>query len=202
MAKRYLGYGYTNAQGVAKLEYDADGEPLTHSYTGVGAGKMDIVAESGSLQSETYSIIDGTFLDRAISTDYNDTGWTNTNLVSTLNRDDGTKIEQSNTSSYGGRYRTPSSTTNICIEFDVYIADANAGFCSFRNGSTSVKQIYPSNINADVGAWYHLKIKVTDGYYYLNDSSSGTSLSTWNRFFITSSNGNSTRYKNFVIYPI
>ena len=58
MARRYLGYGYTNSQGIAKLEYDADGEPLTHSYTGVGAGKLDIVAESGSLQSESYAIYD------------------------------------------------------------------------------------------------------------------------------------------------
>ena len=63
MAKRYLGYGYTNAQGIAKLEFDADGEPLSHSYTGVGAGKIDIVAESGSLQSETYSILDAIYYD-------------------------------------------------------------------------------------------------------------------------------------------
>ena len=58
MAKRYLGYGYTNAQGIAKLEFDPDGEPLTHSYTGVGAGIMDIVAESGNLESDPYQVYD------------------------------------------------------------------------------------------------------------------------------------------------
>ena len=67
MAKRYLGYGYTNAQGVAKLEYDSEGNALTHSYTGVGAGKIDIVAESGTLQSETYNLLDCLFYDDGVT---------------------------------------------------------------------------------------------------------------------------------------
>jgi len=61
---RYLGYGTTDNTGTAKLEYDADGEPLEHSYTGVGAGEIDVVASldnpisDGSFVSETYSIFD------------------------------------------------------------------------------------------------------------------------------------------------
>ena len=63
----YLGYGVTDSNGKAKLEYDAQGNPLTHSYTGTGAGKVDIVASldseitGSSLVSETYSLMDCLF---------------------------------------------------------------------------------------------------------------------------------------------
>ena len=63
MARRYLGYGTTNANGVATLEYAPDGTALSHSYTGVGAGKIDIVAESGDLQSSEYELIDAIVYD-------------------------------------------------------------------------------------------------------------------------------------------
>ena len=41
---RYLGYGITNEQGIAHLDHDANGDPITHSYTGTGAGELDIIA--------------------------------------------------------------------------------------------------------------------------------------------------------------
>ena len=52
MARRLIGTGITNAQGIAIMDKDAQGETIT-GYTGVGAGKLQIVAESGSLQSQT-----------------------------------------------------------------------------------------------------------------------------------------------------
>lgn len=63
---RYLGYGITDENGIAKLDHDANGDPITHSYTGTGAGKVDIVASlddqshisDSSIQSETYEVLD------------------------------------------------------------------------------------------------------------------------------------------------
>lgn len=202
MARRLLGTGITNSNGVATLDTAPDGTTLTHSYTGVGAGKIDVVAESGSLQSETYELLDAIFVDNGVSTDYNDTGWTNSNLVSPLDRTDGTKLEQSNTANAGFRFRILSQTTDICIEFDFKVVNASDGIFSFRNGSTSLKTIYASNVGAEANTWTHLKVTVKDGKYYLNTSTSGTALSEWNRFNFQSYNGNSIKYKNFVIYPI
>ena len=44
MSYRYLGYGITDSNGEAKLEYDENGNHLDHSITGTGAGELDIVA--------------------------------------------------------------------------------------------------------------------------------------------------------------
>ena len=63
---RYLGYGITDENGIAHLDHDADGQAITHSYTGTGAGEIDVVASlddsthisDSSIQSETYEVID------------------------------------------------------------------------------------------------------------------------------------------------
>ncbi|MBR1748848.1 MAG: hypothetical protein IJ743_03530 [Bacilli bacterium] len=76
---RYLGYGITNEQGIATLDHDANGDPITHSYTGTGAGKVDIVASTdkpvdisdSSLQSETYELMDAMFYDDGTSASNN-----------------------------------------------------------------------------------------------------------------------------------
>ena len=67
MARRHLGYGTTNAQGIATLEYAPDDTPLSHSYTGVGAGKINIVAEVEGLTSEAYELEDCIYYDPATS---------------------------------------------------------------------------------------------------------------------------------------
>ena len=61
---KYLGYGVTDENGVAHLDHDANGDPLTHSYTGVGAGEVDVLASldkpitDGSIVSGTYPVLD------------------------------------------------------------------------------------------------------------------------------------------------
>lgn len=46
MTERLIGYGYTNSSGVATLDYDANGDPITGSgYTGTGAGEIDLLAK-------------------------------------------------------------------------------------------------------------------------------------------------------------
>ena len=70
---KYLGYGVTNENGIAKLDHDAQGQEISHSYVGTGAGEIDVVASldnpvvEGSIVSETYSILDALFYDEAIS---------------------------------------------------------------------------------------------------------------------------------------
>ena len=61
---KYLGYGVTNSEGVAHLDHDADGEPIDHSYTGVGAGEIDVLASldnpivEGSIVSVPCNVLD------------------------------------------------------------------------------------------------------------------------------------------------
>ena len=69
----YKGYGVTDSNGVAHLDHDASGNPINHSYTGVGAGEIDVVASldnpvsSGSIVSETYSVLDTLYYDPTTS---------------------------------------------------------------------------------------------------------------------------------------
>jgi hypothetical protein len=55
-----IGYGVTDENGIAKLDHDMNGNELSHSYTGVGAGEIDVVAsldediDESSVQSEPY----------------------------------------------------------------------------------------------------------------------------------------------------
>ena len=74
---KYLGWGKTDENGVAKLDHDANGDPLTHSYTGVGAGEIDVVASldnpvsSGSIVSETFSVMDTLLYDTGTDPSHN-----------------------------------------------------------------------------------------------------------------------------------
>ena len=82
MARRLIGTGVTNSQGIAIMNKDANGNTIS-GYTGVGAGKLQIVAESGTLQSETYEILDCIFLDRGTSN--TSSNYTKINCSLTLN---------------------------------------------------------------------------------------------------------------------
>lgn len=63
---RYLGYGITDENGIATLDHDSNGDPIDHSYTGTGAGEIDVVASldddteisDSSILSETYEVCD------------------------------------------------------------------------------------------------------------------------------------------------
>ena len=85
MVYKYLGWGITNENGVAKLDHDAQGQEIEHSYTGTGAGEIDVLASldnpivEGSIVSETYPVLDCMFYDTALDNSqashyYNDSG--------------------------------------------------------------------------------------------------------------------------------
>ena len=128
---RYLGYGVTDSNGVAKLDHDANGDPLSHSYTGVGAGEIDVVASldnpitSSSIVSVPCNVLDATFYDKGLSGsgNYND-NWDTSDTISVSRDAEGTTLEYvPSASSYGRRFPNNSIKTPIsnsyCIEFDV-----------------------------------------------------------------------------------
>ena len=207
MARRYLGYGYTNAQGIAKLEYDADGEPLTHSYTGVGAGKLDIVAESGSLQSESYAIYDCIVFDNGISSDYNDI-WTATNAdltrASTYSR-----LSETTTGTNGYIVAVfPNVTT---IEFEVLQEDgafSEGVFAFYQGASSGLTTLQLRHLEEEVAlnTWYKVKCLVEENQVtVINVDTDYETVRTFdgtvNRGrFTTSGTMTALRFRNFKAY--
>ena len=122
---RYLGWGITNENGVAKLDHDANGDAIEHSYTGVGAGEIDVVASldnpvsQGSIVSETYSIWDYLFYDDGI-TSPKTANWTNYSDRLTVSVDETGTTLLRDASSGTGYYFTPSAySTPFAIEFEM-----------------------------------------------------------------------------------
>ena len=68
-----IGSGTTDENGVAKLDHDANGNPIDHSYIGVGAGEIDVLASldnpvvEGSIVSVPCNVLDCLYLDTATS---------------------------------------------------------------------------------------------------------------------------------------
>ena len=207
MAKRYLGYGYTNAQGVAKLEYDSEGNALTHSYTGVGAGKIDIVAESGTLQSETYSLIDAVFYNSGIGAT-GDASFYNPSNIDVDVQSDGTLLTQS--ASSNALYYANIGTTgdlydfipSFCIEFDIISSSGvTAISITEKNGTAKVKQFSALNITSN----NHVKITVdgTNVIYKVDNNTPVSEAYTTTQVRVAFLlNSASMKFKNFVIYPI
>ena len=87
----YLGWGTTDSNGVAKLDHDANGDEISHSYTGVGAGEIDVVAaldkpiSSGTIVSTPYPVYDCTWVDKSDATWSNGTYASFSNGVRTFN---------------------------------------------------------------------------------------------------------------------
>ena len=75
---KYLGYGVTNENGIAKLDHDADGQEISHSYVGVGAGEIDYIASldnpivDGSIVSEILNVWDTWKYDNATTSSHKD----------------------------------------------------------------------------------------------------------------------------------
>ena len=97
MVYKYLGWGITNENGVAKLDHDAQGQEISHSYTGSGAGEIDVVASldnpvvEGSIVSETFSVWDTLFHDEM--TPYDSSKWSST--ITPVQETDGVIITES-----------------------------------------------------------------------------------------------------------
>lgn len=218
MARRLLGTGITNSNGVATLDTAPDGTTaLTHSYTGVGAGKIDVVAESGSLQSEPYVLTDCLIFDDCTSEVSG--RWYNYNNVLTVSYASGgvtvTKPSDDGTSARYLYYNDPTiSTTKIggyntlttpmCIEFDCSSITGSVQLVFVDNATPTANQRF-----IDMTATGHYKI-ILDGStvkVYLD----GTEITTTS-LALTGSNtqfrlgfnapDESITFNNLAIYPI
>lgn len=196
MARKLIGTGVTDANGEATI-----------TYTGTGAGKLNIVAESGTFVSETYSVWDYLFYDDGI-TSPKTANWTNYSDRLTVSVDETGTTLLRDASSGTGYYLTPSAySTPFAIEFEISaISDrVNCGI-DFTDGSVDNNK----NFNA---LWIQAgdTVKITyDGTtleIYRNGSttpSTTLNLTISNDVkigFYVSAN-NSIKFKNFRMYKI
>ena len=220
MAYRYLGYGITNDKGIAKLEFDANGNPIDHSYTGTGAGELDIIASlddsskisDSSIQSETYAVVDGIFKDIAV-TGQKSNYWAYQSVWNVTPSPDGTTITDDNTgnpllvastenATQWGNVRN--LTTPIAVELDVDNIENYPRFIIYYNGdANNEKPVFEQS--------GHYKFTIgSNGIYRSINGGTPTAISevaisgTVKIGFsdIASTSQGSLRYKNFVVYPI
>ena len=216
----YLGYGVTDNQGKAKLEYDAQGNPLTHSYTGTGAGKVDIVASldseitESSLVSETYEITDCGFYDKATDNTKASSYYNYNSLIDVSYSDNGTKLTHSEDSTTNRHFYYNSNAissvqisgmytilNNMAIEFDL----------TEINGTIDVYLTDGSNSRGiSLNSTGHYKITIDGERLHLfkdgvEQSLSGTVTMTGDNIrwsFLLNSYDESLTFKNLMIYPI
>ena len=191
----YLGYGVTDNQGKAKLEYDSEGNPLTHSYTGTGAGEVDIVASldntitESSLVSETYELIDAIVIENELTAnktwniELNDTDFY---LEFTV------RPTTSNNSI--GRIQIGTSSSYIAIG-DLY-TNANCGI-QWSGGSFIGKAISPNEDTKITVRRTGTNVSLTVGE--TSYSVSDMSITCTNLIGATITNNS---IKDFLIYPI
>lgn len=149
---------------------------------------------------ETFVITDGTFVDIGTSTNYRT--WASTNNLTISRSPTESTLTQTDTSSLAYMWQSFSPITDIIFEFDVYTTDSSYTLCSFRDGGTVVRTVSGTGAGLTDNTWGHVKLTLKDGKVYVNDATTGTSISTWNRLYITLNNGMTVKYKNFVVYPI
>jgi len=209
---RYLGYGITNDKGIAKLEFDANGDPITHSYTGTGAGELDIIASlddnehisDSSLQSETYSLFDTLFYDKAVGSSSILPNFAGRNNFEIVGDDEGTLVTNNNTAN---RYLYPKQSSawvenNSVIEF-TYV-NHNGGVIIRCNNGTSNADTYLGSLSLTNGDIVKVKILDNKIEYYKND----VKLSLDKTYTVGTSyvafilNNSSVKFRDFKIYPI
>ena len=201
MTKRLIGTGTTDATGKVSI-----------TYTGVGAGKLQITAEAAGLTSDTYELIDAITMDKGTSSNYNNI-WLD-NADTTLTRyAEYSEITEAGSSSallrLGGNYNVSDIGT---IEFDFQQVDGATSYspCYIRSktGGTNVGSFNLNNLGESVGTWTHIKIVFNGGIatVYSDAQTTGYSISlstTYDSYsfaFSTPGSMTSLLFKNFVVY--
>ena len=209
---KYLGYGVTNSKGKAKLDHDKNGDPITHSYTGAGAGELDIIASldnpstisDSSIQSEIYSLYDVLFKDIGTSSDYTD--WRTSSTVDIARNTEYTTVSPKDSTVFSSRAVDLVSGAN-CIEFDVNI-NVSTVFLSLRMNITAVTTLSNEylGIATELDQWHHIRIEWNETQYRAivdgNIKEYRTLSNTPNRFqfSINANTGLEIKYKNFIMY--
>ncbi len=202
---RLLGTGTTNSQGIATLQ---------NGYTGVGAGKIDIVAcdsndpsDESAIVSPVKELLDCLYYDKATDTERNDTMWSS---VSGFNRTQtDTYIAPSS-----GYARSFAITNDICIEIDVKIDPQNVDTTSnsFQNhGLFAIDHVNNfktmiSEMNIVMNTWQHLKFTIIEGaVVFTNETNPATkpgTVSNPSRFLLRVFPNIIFYFKELKVYPI
>lgn len=179
--------GTTGSDGVA-----------TVSYTGVGAGNLNVQATHGTLQSETYSILDALMIDRGTTDNHNDSVW---NSVTYMSR--------------GAEYTTISNETSNASKFIRIEGDINIeldvltsmpmieSLFSVNNSATILKAITGNDCIMSSNEWKHIKITIQNNKLTVeNGTISNYDVTDFNRIYLRSGGNYQTCFKNLMIYPI
>ena len=206
MSKVLIGYGYTNENGVATMDYDANGNSV-NGYTGSGAGLVDLVAEvevdDGTVESNTYEVMDYIAFDNGIDGDCSDI-WTGD--TSDLSR-----------TSEGSLF---SSTSARLIKNSVLISGDFEATFEAKTSTSSMWGVTDANNNRtryylqnDTEFEYY-KIRRVNGVFTAQKSTNGTNwtnltaqssdVTSGDCYFMFQNNSGtkSLTFKNLKIYPI
>ena len=191
---RYLGWGITNENGVAHLDHDANGDAIEHSYTGVGAGEIDVVASldnpmtSGSIVSETLPVLDCYKYDEGLQAEGHHNEIWSTSNTDVTRESDYTTIKEKNvgTTAYITIVNIP--FTDYHIEFDIFQVDAPTDEWCLTVLSNEYAPILTEN--SKLNDWKHISVNITNqavnSRVRLNTGGAMTEF----------------RFKNFKLYPI
>ena len=216
MARRLIGTGITNSQGVAIMNKDAQGNPIT-GYTGVGAGRLQIVAESGTLQSETYELYDCMFYDDGVSTSGGKLYYTQeTTVVSRTTDSTGTLVSNLSDSLQTIRVNKPSTSADekdwsepIHIEFDIVSYSGALSMQLWKSNTTgdyvgiNIGQYLTDLTSANIKVEYdgsRVTLKVNDETVF-NPSFQFANTGLFGIRLLLGANGN-FKYTNFKVYAI
>lgn len=190
MAYIYLGYGKTNEQGIATLDHDANGNPIDHSYTGTGAGELDIISSlddstkisDSSIQSEIFVVWDTIWnwegTNGTVPPILKSSNNTTMPLISDSNGLSMTNSHSSNTN-YCGLDKEQSSSSigdwidwcDVAFEFE-YVSHSGSVILQLRPQSSSVFQYVLNGCsNGDI-----IRVEYTNGVIdlYKNDVKQST----------------------------
>ena len=216
----YLGYGTTDENGECKLDHDANGDSISHSYTGTGAGKIDVVASldspssisDSSLVSETYEVLDCIFYDTGIDGTRNTDWWNVQGVMQISPQSDGTLLSNPTTNN-GILYANIGSKGTYTDAYDFeppFILETDIVSIS----GTGYIYVY-DGVNANgLLPWAglgltgnnHLKAIISSNKieWYVDNVLKYTSSGTFNKCGVAfrCNQNSSIKYKEFKIYPI
>ena len=204
MARRLIGTAVTDANGEATI-----------TYTGTGAGKLDVVAESGTFVSEPYEVLDCTFLDIA-TTGKKNSNWNKGSALTVSDpSDEGTTFSASSSTLNSGRYiATTGLTGDFRVEFEMKSSyGVRFGVTNSTANMTSSTYFMTLSEYTEFREW---KIECINGvltaYIFHNGAwesltmsgdSADTSSTLYFAFAISASGTTYTGvYRNLKIYPI
>ena len=163
---RYLGYGRTDANGVAHLKKNASGQDV-NGYVGTGAGEVDVIASldnpisQGSIVSEPYNVFDAiAYFDGVVNNHFK-------NATETI-VDDGIQVTSTSQNIFFQKNGTQlfiPTDTDFAVEFNLKF---NSGSSGFYAGFTTANDTRGTNMQVVQQTTNNLyKLTVVDGVFTL-----------------------------------